>query len=123
MIARLAVNAATFLWALVVLFSDNALDGTPYGRTLLSLMPKNAWGLWFLLLSSTMIYRLLAQSKPNPIGIIGYAILMLAWGYVEITLLIQHPLFPTAVGPVSVITALAIYGFVANPRPRCDAAG
>jgi hypothetical protein len=123
-IARLSVNTATLIWSIVVLISDDALAPTPYGRTLLLLMPEDAWGWSFLCLSSVMICRLLAQSKPHPLGIIGYMILLLAWGYVEIVMLMmQRPLFPTAVATVSVITALAVYGFVANPRPRCAEPG
>lgn len=122
-VARLGVNAATLIWAIVVLLKDDALAPASYGSMLTSLAPENVWAIGFGILSSVMLYRLLARSKPNRLGIIGYAILLGAWGFVEVIIVfVQRPIQPTATATVSVIFMLALYGFVANPKVRPDAA-
>ena len=122
-IARVSVNIATIIWSLVVLANKDALAPTPYGELMTRYVHEDVWAAFFLAIASLMLYRIIRKSRPHAVGIIGYLILLIAWGYVEIVmLLVQRPFFPTAVATVSVITVLALYGFVANPRTRDVAA-
>lgn len=121
-VARLAVNGATLLWSIVVLIKEDALSIVSYGPMLTRYAPENVYALFFGALSAFMLWRLIRKSKPHPIGIVGYAILLLAWGFVECVLLfVQRPIQPTATATVTVIFLLALFGFVASPKVRPDA--
>lgn len=120
-VARLTVNAATLIWSVAVMLSPEGLRATAYGGYILSLAPAWAWGVFYLSVSAIMLYRLVVhpKSKPHPLGWVGYAILFASWGFVEVVLLLfARPFQPTAIATVTVITALAAYGFIANPRAR-----
>lgn len=116
-VARISVNSATILWAVVVLFFDEALEVTPYYRYMPPYVHEDVWAWFFLTLSSFMLWRILRQHKPHPVGIIGYGILGAAWLFVDVILIFfQRPIYPTSLSWVTVGAALAIYGFVANPK-------
>ncbi len=116
-LARVAVNIATMIWAIVVLVFEDALAPTPYGPMLKRYLPEDVYAGFFLAITIVMLYRIFAQSKPHPLGIVGYGILGAAWLYVDvIVLFFQRPMFPTATAWVTVGTMIAVYGFVANPR-------
>ena len=121
-VARLAVNVATLIWSVVVLGWENALAPASYGAILTNLAHENLWAAGFGILSLCSLYRLCRKSPPHPIAIVIYGALLLAWGFVEVIILfVQRPLQPTATATVSVIFALALYSFVANPKSRPDA--
>jgi hypothetical protein len=116
-IARIAVTAATIIWSIVGLYNDGVLLPAPYGPMMLRYGPEAAYGWFFLSISSFMLYRIVRQSKPHPVGIIGYGILGVGWLYVDVVLwLFVRPMYPAALAWVTVGTALAVYAFIANPR-------
>ena len=70
-VARLAVNGATLIWALVVLAKDDALAVSSYGKMLTRDIPENVFAVFFAVILAVLICRLIRKSKPNPLGIIG----------------------------------------------------
>lgn len=122
-IARLGVNVATLIWALVVLLNDDALAIASYGHVATTYVSEDTYGWFFLIVSVTQLYRIVRQSKPNPIGVIGYGAMLAGWAFVDgYILFAQRPMQPTAMGCVTVVMLAAVYAFVANPRTRCDVA-
>lgn len=120
-VSRLAVCSATLVWSLIVLTVDNALAPTSYGSIMTRYIPEDAWGFGGALVSGSMLYRIIAKSKPHPIGAVGYGAMLLWWGFVAAVLLVsQRPVRPTATACVLVIVAMAIHAFVANPRRGPD---
>lgn len=123
-VARLAVNFATLIWSVVVLVKPNALAPTAYGPMLTRFASEDLYAIAFGTLSICMLYRIFRQSPPNPIGILAYGALLLAWGFVWAAIVfVADPLQPTATATVSTIFVLAFYGFVANPKRGSDAPG
>ena len=122
MLARTATNTATIIWALLVLWNDEALGPTPYGKYLTGWFHEDWWAVFFLVISSFMLWRLIRKHKPHSVGIVGYGLLGAAWLYVDVVFLFfQRPIYPTSTAWITVGTALALYGFIANPRP-CNVA-
>lgn len=117
-VARLAVCAATLIWSVVVLLDPDALGRMRYGAVLATLAPGWALGSFWGAIALVLVTRIWRDSQPHWIGVAGYGSIMVAWLFVAIFLwLAQRPLLGTAVATVSPIAALAVYAFLASPRP------
>lgn len=121
-VAKLATNAATLIWSMIVLAKPNALDPIRFSfyQLMLDYAPEDVYAWGAIVLSLSGIYRLLAKSTPHWWGGIGYALQMIFWMYVAFTyvLLSPLPLRPATGAWIIVGAFLAIYAFVANPRTQ-----
>jgi hypothetical protein len=119
-VAKLAVNTATVLWGFRVLFDPQSMHTRrfSYYDLMLEYMTAQAWGVLAICMALFGIYRLWAKARPIWIGGIGYAVLMVFWGYIAIAIniLTPRPVPPAGAAAITVIAALSIYAFVANPR-------
>jgi hypothetical protein len=124
-VARLAVSVATLIWSVIVLLVDDALRPTSYGDILTRYASEDMYAWAAFCAAAPSIYRIVRQSRPHPLGIVGYVMMMAGWGFVaSILILSQRPIQPTSTACTLTITALAVYAFLANPRLKgSDAAG
>lgn len=115
--AKLAVNIASFIWATIVLFKPDALISFKGYSGLTYYVHEDVVAGLLILISSLQFYRLVTCAKPISVGISGYAILTLFWMYVWWNILIQPgPIWPASLATVSTLVCLSIYAFVANPK-------
>lgn len=120
LVAKLATNVATMLWAAIVLSKVNALDPTRFSfyQFMIDYGNEDMYAGAALVFSIGGIYRILAKSKPHWWGGVGYAVQAAFWIYIAITYVFLSPLpLRPATGAWLVVGAiLSAYAFVANPR-------
>lgn len=121
MLSRLAVNFATLVWGLVVLFRTQSLLIGQYGalyKMMLDLAPQEVWGSSAVFCSSIGIYRIVAGSRPHWIGAIGYIVMLILWQFLAWGFLFgfQGALPPSAVAGVFTVSALAFHAVVSGTR-------
>lgn len=123
-LAKLCVNFATLIWASVVLWKKDALIkwGEPDWMASLN-VPEDtvAWVLVILIIFALL--RLFMRSPPKAIGACAYGVFLLIWLYTWGTLIIaihagESTVRPGQLAGVSVITFLAMFAFIANPKKR-----
>lgn len=122
-IAKLSVNLATMIWAGVVLFKRDALATWPATISPYGSFTEDMVALGLLFVSVVATTRLVRKSPPIGLGVCAYAIFLMLWLYTFVTLLLAINAGIAAVRPgqlagVIVITALAIFAFVSNPKQR-----
>lgn len=120
-IAKLGVNLGTMVWSLVVLWKDDALDKWPWPDSALLLLNEDLFALIMFVLASMASLRLIFKSAPIKLGACVYGVFLLLWLYTFTTLVIAIYSGATALRPgqlagVIVITSLAVYAFVSNPK-------
>lgn len=116
-VARVIVNVATIIWSVVVLAESNALAVTPYGRIMTAYVREDIWAAAFLALACALLWRVVAQCKPHPLGAVGYLAILALWAFVDVVLLlVQRPLYPTSISWVTAGCVAALWAFIANPK-------
>lgn len=120
-IAKMCVNAATIVWSFVVLWKDDALAAWPSPRFIVGALGENFVAGLFLLLASVATLRLLFRSAPLILGSCVYGAFLMLWLYTLSTLIIAissgiTSLRPGQLAGVIVVTALAAFAFVSNPK-------
>ena len=124
-VAKLATNAATVIWAIHVLIDPTALSlgRFSYYGLMLEVAPARAWALAAILLSLFGIWRLWRKSPPIWLGAVGYAVLMLFWSYIALAInfLMERPVPPAGAACIAVVAILSVYAFVSNPRKHATA--
>ena len=121
-IAKICVNVATIIWSLVVLCKENALYLWPGPQLSAGIIGENFVAVLFIVLASIATGRLLLKSTPRALGACVYGSFLLLWIYTFTTLILAIASGVTALRPgqlagVSVVTALAVFAFVSNPKP------
>lgn len=124
-VAKLCVNAATAIWATVVLVKPDALRAWPGAAFTGSLYTEDVFAAVLLIVSALAIVRLFRQRRPLLLGACAYGLMLLLWLYTWTTLVIAIGNGITATRPgqfagVTVITALALFAFVSNPKRKRD---
>ena len=123
LIAKLSVNLATMIWSAVVFVKPGALSTWP-GRVFADTARGEDWlSILLFLLALAATLRLLFKSVPLNMGACVYGIFLLLWLYTWSTLVLAIYEGITAMRPgqlagVTVITALAVFAFVSNPKRR-----
>lgn len=120
-LARLTVSIATALWSMVVLYKEDALRTWPLSQETALHEYENAAAAAMLILCATAIGRLLAHARPVPFGACLYCAMALVWVYTLVTLITAvftgvTALRPGQIGAVTVVTALSLFAFIANPK-------
>ncbi len=124
-LAKLCVNVATIIWALVVLVKPGALRVWPGALFSGDQSGEDVLAIVLLLLCAAALWRLLKRSRPLTAGACVYGVLLLLWLYTFATLLVAVHTGLTAPRPgqlagVTVVTALAMFAFISNPKRRRD---
>lgn len=124
-IAKLSVNLGTMIWAAVVMWKPGALATWPGPGSTLPILHEDLFAAIVFVLAAVASARLIFKSVPVKLGACVYGIFLLLWLYTFITLLIAIGTGATALRPgqlagVTVVTALAIYAFVSNPKRTGD---
>lgn len=124
-IAKLAVNFATIIWALVVLFKPDALRTWPGSVFSGSIYAEDVLALVLLLLCAIALVRLFTHRRPLALGACVYGLLLLLWLYTWTTLIVAVYNGVTAARPgqlasVTIVTALAMFAFISNPKRKRD---
>lgn len=119
-IAKLATNWSSAVWAIIVLGKKDALATTYYAQ-LGRLVPEDAIAWPMLLGSIVQTIWLMRRWRPLPYGAFGYALQAFFW----ITLLAfiglnEGPAQPTAIATVSTVAVLAAIAFATIPRKVYD---
>lgn len=119
--AKVAVNVASLIWSTIVIYKENALASTfIYYGNITRFLSEDIFASILLAISLIQLIRLVFRSKPIMIGGIGYAILTLFWMYIWWNIIVSiGPIQPASFSAVTVLVALSIYAFVANPRKPC----
>lgn len=117
LVARIATCSATIIWSLIVLSRENALNSPNYQRLNSTGVPEDLWAVGVALIALAMLMRIVRQSRPSWIGVIGHGLLCFFWAY----LLFNHLLEPARAYPAVTaleftIVGLSIYGFVSNAK-------
>ncbi len=116
-VTRIAVCAATLIWAGIVLSDASALARTLDGAILGRFAPYWAYGFALATIAAVLLLRIWRDSEPHWIGVAGYFVLFAAWLFVAIFTTLAWPVGPGIVAAVCVITGLAVYAFLASPIP------
>jgi hypothetical protein len=127
MVAQIAVDGGTLLWAILVVSKEAALaSGGSSIAWLFSEFEEDWLAYFFLLLAFTQLLWLALKLPPLWMtkrfhwGSVGYAVLSLWWSFVALNALFgPRPLQPTAAALTFTVSMLALYAFVANPKPAC----
>lgn len=124
-VAKLSVNLATMIWALVVLLKPDALARWPAPLFVDNPICENILAGALLLLTVIATIRLVYKASPRKLGACVYGIFLLLWLYTLATLLIAVQTGITAARPgqlagVAVVTILAVFAFVSNPKRHRD---
>jgi FtsH-binding integral membrane protein len=119
-LAKLAVAAATFLWALAVMIEGNPLDPLefPLYITMTNFMPAKYWAWGAFGMGVGSLIQLMLKRPPVSFGAIAYFGMMMFWAYIAVSIWTIFPYRPAHVAAVSVIGALSVYAFMATPRRR-----
>jgi hypothetical protein len=115
-VARLAVNLATVIWATIVLAKADAL--TPFAGYywLLRIAHENVWAGGLCAVALYQMYRLIIHAKPHKYGL-GYALMALFWMYVWWSIVVNPgPIWPAAFACVTTIGLVAVFAFISNPK-------
>lgn len=120
-VARLSVSFATIIWALIVMYKPNALASWPGSDVINLAGGENHIAFGLLLASLIAIARVVYHYRPIRIGACIYGLMALLWVYSLTTLFVsiedgRTALRPGQVACISVITVLALFAFVSNPR-------
>lgn len=122
-VAKMSVNIATMIWAAVVFVKPGALSAWP-GIAFSDSSSGEDWlsaGLFLLATAASL--RLVFKSAPLNMGACVYGVFLLIWLYTWCTLVLAIVGGVTALRPgqlagVTVVTALAVFAFVSNPKHR-----
>lgn len=122
-VAKLSVNLATMIWALVVLLKPDALKAWPGSFN--EVLHEDLFAGTLLLLAVVAVARLLYKTSPRKLGACVYGVFLLLWLYTLATLLIAIQTGITAARPgqlagVTIVTILAVFAFVSNPKRHRD---
>lgn len=122
-LAKLIVNGATFLWASIVLWKDNALveSGSRYAFITESIN-EDYLAMLFGLVAIVQTVCLWSHKEPTLLRNVGYAVLSLAWGFVFFTIAFRAgPIQPTSFACSGMVALVALYAFLdGKPEPRRD---
>lgn len=117
-VARIAVCAATLIWAGMVLIDGGALERELYGSILGHVASPWVYGAVLGVIALTLLARLWFDCTPHWIGVVGYGLILFAWLFVAAFLIItQRPPLLTVSALVVVIAGVALYAFLASPIP------
>jgi len=115
-VARMAINLATVLWATIVLAKTDALTPFVGYYWMLQIASENTWAMTLCVVALYQAYRLVTHAKPFKYGP-GYAIMALFWMYIWWSIVVNPgPIWPAAFACVTTISILAICAFVSNPK-------
>jgi hypothetical protein len=127
-LAKLCINVATLIWSFLVLWKPGAIrlwPGADFVEHLAigSFEGEDTFAVFLAITSIISCVRLILHAKPIPLGSVIYGILATFWMYVLFSLVIAIQLGITAMRPgqlasIIVITALALFAFIANPKKR-----
>ncbi|MCC6489136.1 MAG: hypothetical protein IT364_16675 [Candidatus Hydrogenedentes bacterium] len=116
-IAKLSVCTATLMWAALVLFYPNATANNPNYQHMLRLLPdEDLWAGVLGTLALLLLLRIILCLRPHRIGVAGYFVLGLFWMYLWLGLVLSPRVWPTGTAAGTVVAALALYAFIANPK-------
>lgn len=129
-LARLAVNAATLLWSVIVVAKRDTLTsaGSAYAW-IGEYVHEDALAAAFGALALVQTIWLLSHFPPMQIrGMrlcsVGYGVMAAGWSFVLFNIILgARPIQPTSTACVSVIVALALFAFVSNARGEGDGGG
>lgn len=124
-VAKLCVNAATAIWAIVVFVKPDALRTWPGSAFSGSVYTEDVFATVLLVISGFALVRLFRHRRPLMFGACAYGAMLLLWLYTWTTLVVAISNGITAARPgqlagVTVITALALFAFVSNPKRTRD---
>jgi hypothetical protein len=122
-LAKLCVTIATVIWACVVLWKPGALVLWPGSSYFFTPAGEDLLAASMLILSLCAFLRLLFRSVPLIVGAAVYGAFLLVWLYTWATLVFAIYAGITAMRPgqlagVTVVTALAMFAFISNPKKR-----
>lgn len=120
-IAKLCVNIATALWAIVVLLKDDALARWPGSFAPSGSPNEDVIALFLLLMTILATFRLIRKERQIGMGVCVYASFLFLWLYTWSTLIIAvtngiTAARPGQIGGVTVVMLLAVFSFVSNPK-------
>lgn len=116
-VAKLAVNWASAIWALTVLRFDNALAPTSY-REVARVVHEDMLAWPVLILSIVQTLWLWTHWRPLAFGHGGYFVLLVGWLSILYHVILANPAQPTSMAGASTISILAAFAFVSLPRSQ-----
>lgn len=124
-VAKLCVNIATALWAIVVLFKESALARWPGSFAPSGSANEDVLAALLLVACIAATWLLVRKDRPIGLGVCIYASFLALWLYTWSTLLVAIANGITAMRPgqiagVTVVLLLAIFAFVSNPKRKRD---
>lgn len=122
-LAKLCVNMATMIWSAVVVYKTDALIQWPGSASIFLWFHEDALAVVLFLLAFFASLRLVFRSAPLSIGSCVYGVFLLLWLYTLATLMVAISTGLTAMRPgqiagVTLVTSLAMFAFIANPKKR-----
>lgn len=114
-VAKLAVNWASAIWAFTVLRFDNALAPTSY-RDVAAIVHEDVIAWPVLGLSIVQMLWLWKHWRPMAWGHAGYFVLLVGWLAILYHVMLANPAQPTSMAGASTISILAAFAFVSLPR-------
>ncbi len=122
-LAKICVTIATGLWAGVVLWKESALERWPGSSFFFTARGEDILAASLLLLAICAFLRLLFRAVPLILGAGVYGVFLLVWLYTWTSLMFAISSGMTVLRPgqfagVTVITALAMFAFISNPKKR-----
>lgn len=120
-VSKLCVNVATAIWSSIVIWKTDALVTWPGSASLFLWIHEDLVALLLLILSFSATLRLLFRSAPLRIGACVYGVFLLLWLYTWSTLIVAvstgvTQLRPGQIAGVTIVTALAMFAFISNPK-------
>jgi hypothetical protein len=125
LLAKLAVNGASALWAAIVLLAPAHAKEVVVPlrlRELLALIHaptplENIIAGVLLLVCSVLVYCLLSHRRPKPVGGIAYTTLASFWVYgAAATWTADGPTPAAAAAAITTVAAISLFALVANPK-------
>lgn len=114
-ISKLAVNGASAIWGLTVLFNPMALGLTAYAN-ISDFVPDKCLALTVVELAAIQTLWILRRWPPLRWGSTGYAFMLTGWAGIFYATLLADPPDPSARAGVGTILAFALVAFVTLPR-------
>ncbi len=124
MIARAIICIGTLVWAVLVVLDPESLIRTAFGKSITQYLPAKWYGWFYLLLTATLLVRLIRRSPPHWLSATGYLVLVCSWNFVLWYILFAlRPLSPTAAGSIVVAALVSVWACAPNARLRHATAG
>jgi len=120
-LARFSVNLATIIWAVVVLYRDNALGPRLYiYKYMVDVMPEDYWAWAGLVAAGMGMFRLVHRDRPRWWGALGYWVLMFFWVFLVAAVFFtdMETVTPAGLGSITTIAVLSVYASASHSRTQ-----